>query len=103
MLLPLLQNLLGWVKPTGSAEFWLRRLEDKPLPKKVVQIIKRVAKEEAEKDKPFKLAPIREAFQAIAYPFKSDYYELYRQAYRAELERLRQEEEDEDDALVVLM
>ena len=91
----------GGAQPIGGADFWLRRIEEEP--QKVRKIIKRVAREEAAIGKPFKIAPIREAFQAVAYPFKSDYYELYRQAYKAELNRLRQEEEDEDEALVVLM
>lgn len=91
----------GAAHPIGGADFWLRRIEEEP--QKVRKIIKRVAKEEAEKSKPFKMAPIREAFQAIAYPFKSDYYELYRQAYKAELNRLRQEAEDEDEEILMLM
>lgn len=91
----------GAAHPIGGADFWLRRIEEEP--QKVRKIIKRVAKEEAEKSKPFKMAPIREAFQAIAYPFKSDYYELYRQAYKAELARLRQEAEDDDEEVLMLM
>lgn len=87
----------------GLSDFWLRRVEGKPLPKKVVKLIKRVAKEEAPKIE-YRLAPLKEAFQEASYPYKSDYAEIYRQAFYEEISKLhRQLDEDDDDVLALLL
>src|SRR5574343_1917588 len=74
----------GGMQPLGgSAEFWLRRIEDEEkeveAPKKAVQTITRVAKKQAEKQE-FKLAPLKVAFQRANYKYRPDYADIYRRA-----------------------
>ena len=92
----------------GAIDFRLEPLppeeEEKEIaaPKKAVQIIKRVAEKQAEKQE-FKLAPLTVAFQRANYKYQPNYADIYRRAYEAALVKLRQEAEDDDEESVLLL
>lgn len=103
MLLVWFNNLQPLMRAGGGlGDFWLRRVDGAPLPKRVVKIIKRVAKEEAPKIE-YRISPLKEAFQAESYPFKSDYAEIYRQAFEHEMFKIRRLLDDDDDDVLALL
>ena len=95
----------GWKPIGGDVSAWLE-----PLPPEVQEIIEDVAEEQAQKEavkeeprsapiKPLRIALSRQDFQ-----FKTDYAEVYRQAYQVALERIREEiRQDDEEAMFVLM
>ena len=92
----------------GAIDFRLEPLppedEEKEIaaPKKAVQIIKRVAEKQAEKQE-FKLAPLKVAFQWANYKYQPNYADIYRRAYEAALVKLRQDEEDDDEEAILML
>lgn len=102
MLLPLHLNLQPLVRSGGAiGDFWLERLEEEA-PKKALVIIREVAKREAPRQV-FRLAPLRQEFQARAYPFKSDYAEIYRREFEKARAAIVKRLMADDDEVLLLM
>ena len=85
-----------WLEPLPPEKY-----EDEA-PKKAVQIIKRVAEKQAEKQE-FKLAPLKVAFQRANYKYRPNYADIYRRAYEAALAKLRQAAEDDDEEAILML